>query len=61
MRVMAPTTTCMASRRSSGRITMSGPRVCATEGGKEMRKPIRAIVCNFGGTFSTLRCGWEGD
>lgn len=25
-----------------------------------MRKPIRAIVCDFDGTFSTLRCGWEG-
>ena len=25
-----------------------------------MRKPIKAIVCDFDGTFSTLRCGWEG-
>ena len=24
-----------------------------------MRKPIKAIVCDFDGTFSTLRCGWE--
>jgi len=22
--------------------------------------PIKAIVCDFDGTFSTLRCGWEG-
>ena len=25
-----------------------------------MKKPIKAIVCDFDGTFSTLRCGWEG-
>ena len=25
-----------------------------------MSKPIKAIVCDFDGTFSTLRCGWEG-
>ncbi len=25
-----------------------------------MGKPIKAIVCDFDGTFSTLRCGWEG-
>ncbi len=24
-----------------------------------MNRPIRAIVCDFDGTFSTLRCGWE--
>ena len=24
-----------------------------------MNKPIKAIVCDFDGTFSTLRCGWE--
>lgn len=24
-----------------------------------MKKPIKAIVCDFDGTFSTLRCGWE--
>ena len=24
-----------------------------------MNKPIYAIVCDFDGTFSTLRCGWE--
>ena len=24
-----------------------------------MGKPIKAIVCDFDGTFSTLRCGWE--
>ena len=24
------------------------------------KKPIKAIVCDFDGTFSTLRCGWEG-
>ena len=24
-----------------------------------MRKQIKAIVCDFDGTFSTLRCGWE--
>ena len=24
-----------------------------------MRRPIKAIVCDFDGTFSTLRCGWE--
>ena len=22
-------------------------------------KPIKAIVCDFDGTYSTLRCGWE--
>ena len=26
---------------------------------EEMRRPIKAIVCDFDGTFSTLRCGWE--
>ena len=25
-----------------------------------MKKSIKAIVCDFDGTFSTLRCGWEG-
>ena len=25
-----------------------------------MKKAIKAIVCDFDGTFSTLRCGWEG-
>ena len=25
-----------------------------------MKKPIKAIVCDFDWTFSTLRCGWEG-
>ena len=25
-----------------------------------MNKGIKAIVCDFDGTFSTLRCGWEG-
>ena len=24
-----------------------------------MTKPIKAVVCDFDGTFSTLRCGWE--
>lgn len=24
-----------------------------------MKKPVKAIVCDFDGTFSTLRCGWE--
>ena len=24
-----------------------------------MSKPIKAVVCDFDGTFSTLRCGWE--
>ena len=24
------------------------------------KRPIKAIVCDFDGTFSTLRCGWEG-
>lgn len=24
-----------------------------------MKKHIRAVVCDFDGTFSTLRCGWE--
>jgi phosphoglycolate phosphatase-like HAD superfamily hydrolase len=24
-----------------------------------MKKAIKAIVCDFDGTFSTLRCGWE--
>ena len=23
------------------------------------KKPVRAVVCDFDGTFSTLRCGWE--
>ena len=27
---------------------------------KISKKPIKAIVCDFDGTFSTLRCGWEG-
>ena len=25
-----------------------------------MKRAIKAIVCDFDGTFSTLRCGWEG-
>lgn len=24
-----------------------------------MGKPVKAVVCDFDGTFSTLRCGWE--
>ena len=24
-----------------------------------MEKPVKAVVCDFDGTFSTLRCGWE--
>ena len=24
-----------------------------------MSKAIKAVVCDFDGTFSTLRCGWE--
>ena len=24
-----------------------------------MKKPVKAVVCDFDGTFSTLRCGWE--
>ena len=24
-----------------------------------MSNAIKAIVCDFDGTFSTLRCGWE--
>ena len=24
-----------------------------------MNKPIKAVLCDFDGTFSTLRCGWE--
>ena len=25
----------------------------------KVKRPIKAIVCDFDGTFSTLRCGWE--
>ena len=25
-----------------------------------MKRPIKAIVCDFDGTLSTFRCGWEG-
>ena len=24
-----------------------------------MNRPVKAVVCDFDGTFSTLRCGWE--
>ena len=24
-----------------------------------MKKHVKAVVCDFDGTFSTLRCGWE--
>ena len=24
-----------------------------------MDKTVKAVVCDFDGTFSTLRCGWE--
>ena len=24
-----------------------------------MDKSVKAVVCDFDGTFSTLRCGWE--
>ena len=25
----------------------------------DMSNAIKAVVCDFDGTFSTLRCGWE--
>ena len=25
-----------------------------------MKRKVKAVVCDFDGTFSTLRCGWEG-